>query len=224
MPRIDERLVTKLEGLIASSSSLGNRANEYGQLESPNDRAACRGWITTALATVEMICSATNAYRETVRKLAESNYAEGLLVHEVVLQIAAILRQLVADANGGLLTSVADIARAETCVEFLYHGGAYLRENRKMESGVIVGVVFEDTVRKICEKNQITQSGRQLDDLISELQNADKIKPVQAKRARVAALVWTKATHAQWDQFELSDVEEALKFTEDLIEQHLSSE
>src|SRR5262249_48824452 len=97
MPRIDERLVTKLEGLVASSSSLGNRANEFGQLESPNDRAACRGWITNALATVEMICSESSAYRKTVRKLAQSSHADGLLVHEVVLEIAAILRQLVAD-------------------------------------------------------------------------------------------------------------------------------
>jgi hypothetical protein len=119
---------------------------------------------------------------------------------DCVGEIAAILQQLIADAKAGLLTSIGDTARAETFVEFLDHGRAYLREKRKMESVVIVGVVFEDTVRRICEKNGITQSGKKLDDLISELQKTGRLTPVQGKRARVGADVRTKATHAQWDQ------------------------
>ncbi len=45
--------------------------------------------------------------------------------------------------------------------------------------------------------------------------------PVKAKRARVAAHVRTKATHAQWDDFHLNDVKVTIEFTEELILSHL---
>jgi hypothetical protein len=177
----------------------------------------------SALTAVENICPPGSGYRTTVQRLADAAHSSlAGLIYSYVLQIASILQQLVADARAGLLVHFADTVRAETFVEFLDHGRFYLKEKRKMESGVIIGVVFEDSIRRICEKNQITQSGRPLEDLISDLQKADKLKPVQAKRARVGAHVRTKATHAQWDEFELGDVEETLRFTEDLIDQHLS--
>ena len=220
MPNIEERFLAKLESLIKIHGQLGRNRNQVGQLSTAEERAACAGWMTSALATVEGICPEGNGYRQTIQKLAGE--ARGLLLYENVVHISSILEQLVEDAKSGLLVTLGDTARAETFVEFLDHGKAYLQEKRKMESGVIIGVVFEDTVRRICEKNGIPQAGRKLDDLISELQKAGKLTPVQAKRARVGADVRTKATHAQWEQFELGDTEEALKFTESLIEQHLS--
>src|SRR5262249_399593 len=143
--------------------------NEHGALASTEYRAACRGWMTSALATVENICPESNAYRSTIKGLAEGRSAQGLTLYEPVAEIASVLRKLVADLRGGLLVNLSDTVRAETFVEFLDHGRAYLREKRKTECGVIVGVVFEDTVRRICEKNGIAQRGSKLDDLISEL-------------------------------------------------------
>jgi hypothetical protein len=44
---------------------------------------------------------------------------------------------------------------------------------------------------------------------------------MKAKRARVAATVRTKATHAQWDAFTESDVVAALASTRELVENQL---
>jgi hypothetical protein len=55
MPKIDERLIAKLEGLIKGHREVADRRNEHGQLLATEDRAACRGWMTTAFATVENI-------------------------------------------------------------------------------------------------------------------------------------------------------------------------
>jgi hypothetical protein len=33
--------------------------------------------------------------------------------------------------------------------------------------------------------------------------------------------VRTKATHAQWDEFDITDVNEAISFTEELLSKHL---
>ena len=92
----------------------------------------------------------------------------------------------------------------------------------KNEAGVISGVVFEDTLRNICRDNEIEESGIPLDQLITELTKYDVISQIKAKRARVAAHVRTKATHAQWDEFELSDVKTTVEFTEELINANLA--
>jgi len=39
--------------------------------------------------------------------------------------------------------------RAETFDDFLDHAVFYAKKGRKMEAGVIAGVVFEDTIRRI---------------------------------------------------------------------------
>jgi hypothetical protein len=65
------------------------------------------------------------------------------------------------------------------------------------EAGVIAGVVFEDALRRICRKHRITEKDVNLDSLISALVKIGALTDMKAKRARVAAHVRTKATHAQ---------------------------
>ena len=60
-----------------------------------------------------------------------------------------------------------------------------------------------------------------LDSLISEITNRGELSAVKAKRARVAAHVRTKATHAEWDEFEIDDVKATIEFTRELIESKL---
>ncbi|MBI5007078.1 MAG: hypothetical protein HZB95_08115 [Nitrosomonadales bacterium] len=128
-----------------------------------------------------------------------------------------MLAIMLRDIDAGLLTSIADRARAETFDDFLEHGRAYLKEQKKQEAGVICGVVFEDTVRRICRKNEIVETGVQLDSLIGALTKIEVITGTKAKRARVAAHVRTKATHAQWDEFDISDVAATVDITQELI-------
>ena len=132
-------------------------------------------------------------------------------------ELASVLRNMVVDANAGLLASVANQARAETFDDFLDHADAYLKEKRKNEAGVIAGVVFEDTMRQVCRNDGITEKGLKLDGLISELSTRGELSGVKAKRARAAAHVRTKASHAQWDEFELDDVRATIEFTRELI-------
>jgi hypothetical protein len=111
--------------------------------------------------------------------------------------------------------------RAETFDDFLDHSQDYLNRKKKNEAGVIAGVVFEDTIRRICDKNQITQKGESLENLINTLVKNNIISQLKAKRAKVSSHVRTKATHAQWDEFELDDVAATIIFTRDLIENKL---
>ncbi|MDL1969488.1 MAG: hypothetical protein LWW94_00670 [Candidatus Desulfofervidaceae bacterium] len=132
-----------------------------------------------------------------------------------------ILRLLLQDIESGLLASIEDQTRASVFDDFLDHAKEYLKHKRKNEAGVIAGVVFEDTLRRICRNAGITEKGKKLDILIDKLVKAGILTQVKAKWAKAAAHVRTKATHAQWDEFELEDVNTTISFTEELIRKHL---
>jgi hypothetical protein len=108
--------------------------------------------------------------------------------------------------------------------DFLDHGEAYYIEGRKNESGAIAGVVFENTIRRMCDKHKISEKGKKLDDLISALSKANVLSKTKAKRARVAAHVRTQATHAQWGEFDLSDVGVTIAFCRELLLQNLGKD
>jgi len=169
-----------------------------------------------------MLCpNPDSGYRRRVQAIL--NQGADWTAHKYVGEIAAILQALQADANHGLLASIADRARAETFDDFLDHAEVYYEEDRKNEASVIAGVVFEDALRRVCRKRNIAEKGVQLDDLISALAKVDVLSATKAKRARVAAHVRTKATHAQWDEFDIKDAKAAIDLARELIGSELDS-
>ena len=216
---IETSVQDRVRQLIERSSDLA-MGNEHNQCVDPSHRADCSAWITAAHNIVHLAIPSKEApYRKKADRIAEAKY--GLGIHHAVREFAAILNSLLVDAELGLLESVADQARAETFDDFLDHAKRYLDESNKNEAGVIAGVVFEDSLRSICRKSGIGERGKKLDSLISELATRSEFTPVKAKRARVCADVRTKATHAQWDEFELDDVRATIEFTRELINSKL---
>ena len=57
-----------------------------------------------------------------------------------------------------------------------------------------------------------------LEDIINTLVKRNVLSGVKAKRAKASADVRTQATHAKWDEFELSDVKATIDFTRELIQ------
>lgn len=180
----------------------------------------CRGWLAAALNIVQVVLPDSNAwYRKSVEKIAEADH--GNAIDNAVGEVAAIIENLIKDIQAGLLSSVADHVRAEVFDDFLDHAKSYMKNGRKNESGVIAGVVFEDTVRRVCRKHSISESGEKLDELISQLAKSNVFSTTKAKRARAAADVRNKATHAQWDEFDDNDLKTTVEFTEEMILEHV---
>ena len=218
---IEEAVAKRLQDLVKEAESL-RRGNENGQTYDDDQLQKCAGWLASALNIVHILCpNDSNAFRKRAEDIAARK--SGRVVNGDVGEFMALLQNLGRDIDAGLLTSIADRARAETFDEFLDHGRAYLKEQKKQEAGVICGVVFEDTVRRICRKYSVEEAGVQLDSLISALTKLEVLSGLKAKRARVASHVRTKATHAQWDEFDLSDVSATIDITQELISVQLDS-
>jgi hypothetical protein len=216
---IEEALSKRLAGLLADAQHL-RRGDENGQVHGDEHLEECAGWIAAALNVVHIACpNEGNAYRKRAEEIAAREV--GYTIQREVGEFAALLKNLALDIDAGLLASIADRARAETFDDFLDHGRAYLEDEKKQEAGVICGVVFEDTLRRVCRKHEIAEKGEKLDNLISALVKIEVLSDTKAKRARVAAHVRTKATHAQWEEFDLRDVAATIDITQEMISAEL---
>jgi len=216
---IEKKVREKFEELINSGNRLKG-GNKYGQVHNEEHSQNCVGWLASAQNIVHLVISnADNPYKKSVDKIC--NTFRGYRIPISVGEVNVILKLLLQDIDQGLLDSIEDQTRASFFDDFLDHAKEYARNRFPNEAGVIAGVVFEDTLRTICRNSGVDEKGKKLDILIDELVKSGILTQVKAKRAKVAAHVRTKATHAQWDEFELEDVNTTIEFTEELILKHL---
>ncbi len=216
---IEIAVANRLQELVESADLL-RRTDAHGQAYNEEQLQECSGWLTSALNVVQILCpNESNAFRKRAEEICIRR--SGWSTPSDVGEFKFLLANLSRDIDAGLLASIADRARAETFDDFLEHGRAYLKEGRKQEAGVICGVVFEDSVRRICHKHNVVELDVKLDVLISALAKIEVLTTSKAKRARVAAHVRTKATHAQWDEFDLADVSATVDITQELISSQL---
>jgi hypothetical protein len=182
----------------------------------PSDQIA---WLIAAQSAVQLVCpSSTNPYHVHAERLMDQSRN---LAHETVLDMAALLKRLLEEIDRGLLTTIENHAIAVTFDDFLDHGTEYLKHGRKDEAAVIAGIVFEDTIRRICRVLEIAENGVKLDTLITELKNRNVLTELKAKRARSAAGLRTSAAHARWEDIEHNDVKPIIEFTRELMAAHL---
>jgi hypothetical protein len=208
-----------MPGSNAVKERIEQLISEASGLSDDNGR---RGWLVAAQYAVQLVCpSSDNPYRARGQELVR----HGDVHHgafRAVSDMAALLKRLLEDIEGGLLTTIENHAIAVTFDDFLDHGAEYLKHGRKDEAAVIAGIVFEDTIRRICRVLGVTENGVALDTLISELTKQDPpvLSALKAKRARAAAGLRTSAAHARWEEFAIGDVSPVIEFTKELIEAH----
>jgi hypothetical protein len=211
---LEEAIRRKVQDLIRRAPSLVS--------DSRRSAAAiglCEGWITEAVNVIEVaIPIETNAYRRRIREIVGR---QGYPVGDKVAAIAASLDGFLLDIDAALLTNFGNKVRAETFDDFLDHADIYLREGKKQAAGVLAGVVFEDTIRRICRDQNIPDKDQDLKQLINALARKTVITGQQSKQAKVAAHVRTKATHALWDDYDLDGVAQTVQVTRTFLREHL---
>ncbi len=216
---LEEKIRNKFDKLISSSATL-KLGNRHGQILNDQHSQACKAWLASAHNLAHwVLASSSNPYKTAIDKICSTD--RGLRIPDSVGAVAAMLESLLSDIDNGLISSIENQTRAVVFDDFLDHAKEYAEQNLSKESGVISGVVFEDALRTICRNHDIEEKGHKLDELISVLSKQGIFNETKAKRARVAAHVRTKATHAQWDEFDISDVKTTIEFTEELITSNL---
>lgn len=223
---IETTITNRIKRLIEVGTPMSPAAKQGGGL-TYEEAQRVTGWLTSAAHSVDLVTGPFGLYNDQCRRiLAKHDVALGTpsqvddVKQECAGMMVSVLENLLEDIEAGMISSIVDQVRAETFDDFLDHADEYHKKGRK-ESGVIAGVVFEDTIRRMGKNKHITATT--LEDIINALVKMDVISKVKAKRAKASADVRTQATHAKWDEFELSDVKATIDFTRELITTHLDA-
>lgn len=211
---INEKIIQQLNLLIKDWEVL-RRWNENWQALSQDHIERCDWYIGWVNSFISQYLKKQNGYFQSISQLISQ--VNGWMVPSTVWSICENLKRLKFDIENGLLKWFESKISAEIFDTFLDHWEVYLKNNRKNEAWVIIGITFEDTVRKLARLNAIEENGVKLDEIISRLQSSDIFTPIEAKRARSCAAVRTSAAHAKWDEFSENDVQSTLAFTRELI-------
>jgi hypothetical protein len=142
---------------------------------------------------------------------------------DTVVKLRGMLEQLRADFAAGLLTNLESQISAQTFDDLLDHAEAYLHDRRKDPAGVLTGVVFEDTIHKLCARHGIPHAGLSLEPLLIALGSKNVLTPLERKEGTTAAGLRTSAAHARWDEFDASQVRTVLDFTRRLLREKLGA-
>ncbi|MFQ5957292.1 MAG: hypothetical protein ACE5KK_05925 [Candidatus Brocadiales bacterium] len=175
------------------------------------------GWLTAAANLVELVTRGRGSYMDQARAILGHKYLETGVPMLCIKQMVGLLQAVQSDWNKGLLRQIEYLISAENFDAFLDHAEKYHKGGKAREAGVLVSVVFEDTIRKLGKKHSLDQSSS-IESLIDGLVDCDAVTPVAGRRLKSVASLRNKALHAKWDEFDIRDVGEAVRTTRELVE------
>lgn len=142
-----------------------------------------------------------------------SNYYEHLVVMYGALD--AVKYEL----ENGLLDKLKGLLQADIFADFLEMGEHLLKEGYKDASAVIIGSVLEDTLRKLCEYNNIrtiNDKGKRLtiEPLNVELEKSGVYNQLVKKQITSWADLRNNAAHGHFDEYDSKQVQSMIHFVE----------
>jgi uncharacterized protein YutE (UPF0331/DUF86 family) len=214
---VEKAVRAQLQQLISDATALIPGKGD-GNIRNQEHRSECVGWLASASHIANLICKdPTNPYRQKILMISISREADGVLVNRSVGQVTEILKRLSRDVENGLVASITIAASAETLDDLLDQASDYHTRKNKVGAGILATAVFEDTMRRLARINEVAEIDVKADRIISNLDSKGIITGIMAKRCRVAAGVRNRALHAQWDEFSLTDVEDVIRLTRELL-------
>ena len=176
----------------------------------------CQAWLVAIKSMLHLLFgNASHPYRSEIESVCDDDF--NLSIEVRIGQVYAILEHLITDFDNDCIFSIEDQTRAIVFEDFLEQAKTYIKSNKHREAAVLSAAVFEDAIRSLARKHDICEEEVKTDKLISDMTNKGVLSSVKAKRARAAAGVRNNAMHAQWDDFDVGDVNTLISFTENLI-------
>jgi hypothetical protein len=125
----------------------------------------------------------------------------------------AILRALRDDFDGGYLSDIRGLVRAEVFADFMEQARHLFEEGYWKPVPVIVGSVLEDHMRKLCAKYPgiVLPAKPGLNSMNAELAKVKEYGGLEQKQITFWADIRNKAAHGEWTEYKEADVEAMLR-------------
>lgn len=217
-----EEILTHATSLLEKGKSLANNIgrHKYGTEHwfSEQQIPDLQAFISSAAHLIKSSTSESDFYsKECNRIMSHSDFETGVsypVFNRFIGHFSSFLNAL----EEGILSSVEYIFVSATFDDFLDHAEKFHKSNKKIEAAILASSVFEDTMRKLAEKNGVDRK-KKMDQIIDSI---DAFTPIKRKQIKAYAGVRNDALHADYDNFDIKDVGRLINGTRELIGEYLT--
>jgi hypothetical protein len=221
---VEEKLLSRLTGLIATAQQLIAQRQSYGPgiiaADYIPDTAGLHEWRVAALNLLERGIGRESQHFKAFWAKTETIDHDSLGATEAGL---GILRAAMSDVEGGLLFDTQLLVAAEVFDDLLEQAGHLIEAGYKDPAAMLTGAVLEATLRRVCGNHGVVFGARDtIEPLNQLLAKAGVYTKLVQKRVTAWADIRNNADHARFDQYTCEDVEEMRRGVRDFAGQHLS--
>jgi hypothetical protein len=219
--QIDQKILQRMDDLLAAgekvlSTKKGPPSNLIGADLDSVDGQDAHQWFTSVQNLLVRVFGEGSEY---YKNFSAQNKEGWGLTYSSVFKAQGILKAAKEDYENEQLFDLKKIIEAEVFDDFLEQARVLLEAGYFQPAAVIAGSVLEDGLRKLCIKNNIDLPPKpKLDLMNAELAKSGLYKKVTQKRITVIADIRNNAAHGKWDQFEKRDVQDAISWIAQFME------
>ncbi len=217
--RIDEKFKILLREGDTILAQCGWTGSEY-KISFPDD-IDYRRFRTESLNLVRRVCGENSDHYQELKSIANGKTsAESSYYFK---DCVGVLQAAQKDYAGSYLFDLRSLVAAELIGDFIEQAETLVNEGYYVPAASLAGAVLEDTLRKMCDKQDIPVPERtKLDKLNADLARVEAYSKLIQKRITALADIRNNADHGHFKNFTKEDVVDMVawtkRFTADYLE------
>lgn len=217
-----EKIIDKFGKLLEEGKKILQQAgwdgNNYTQ--HPSDIDYLR-WKTEAINLVKRACGETSEHYLQLKRISEDNGTK--LNSFYFTHCYGTLEAAFRDFNDDFLFDIKLLIRAELIDDFLSQAEYLLQEGYHIPAASLAGGVLEDSLRKLCDKHEISCPEKtKIDKLNTSLAKANIYDKLTQKEITAKADIRNNADHGHYEKIKQINVEEMIRWVRRFVLDHLS--
>jgi len=199
------RLIEEGNQILSKS---GWDGREYQRYPADNDYFRFR---TAALNLVRRACGKDSDHYQELTRLAEGK--DSSIRSFFIAHCLGVVEAAQRDFEAAILFDMRALIMAELLGDFIEQAEVLLSSGYYVPAASLAGAVLEDTLRKLCDKHELTiPDSTKIDRLNADLARANIYDKLVQKRITALADIRNNADHGYFDKFSISDVEDMIKW------------
>lgn len=219
MDKRTQELINEIDNLLITANKLIDFAKSNGVALQDDKIIELTGWSAKVGSLITRIYPQKNSeahahYADYKRYQTDSLHAS---YYKHIVRMYGALEAVKYELENGYLDKLTSLIQADIFSDFIEMGEHLLKEGYKDAAAVIIGSVLEDSLRKLCEANNINTSNEKgkkltIDPLNNELEKAEIYNQLVKKQITSWADLRNNAAHGHFEEYDINQVKNMLQF------------
>jgi hypothetical protein len=209
---LTEKITEKFKKLIAEGQQIMAHSGWNGQYFAHHPSSAdYLRFRTETLNLIEKVCGENSVHYSELKRISEGKDTANNSAYFALCY--GTLEAAYNDFNEEFLFDIKALISAEILDDLLEQAETLQKNGYHIPAASLAGAVLEDSLRKICEKNNIeTPNETKIDSLNTSLAKSGAYSKLVQKEITAKADIRNNADHGHFDKFTKTDVEEMIKW------------